>query len=368
MKQKLSAKFAALPDGVRVYLTLKGARVAGSNASIRKLKQGGPSAIGFMDLSEAPSFSDDDLPDGFVAVNEAFVAKEYRRRGLGRKMYDKALAWAKANGYRGLASDTNQRTMAAERFWGKLGTQQVGDWDVWVGCAPSQSVRPNPSQISKPLQNKLRQHHRAVVSNGYQEKTMPIPQVDRKDVEQALRMIDAEGIPPGRGSTRYSLVAHRGGRKECYPPKLVLSYAVQARTGRPLDPSQFSGGAHHANRIFGKLGYSIEQTGPTLCIQAPNALDKLGKLEGRQWVAAQRKGGPRLDNGFFVSMEAHKILLQMGSRSKGLTLEDLDPKAGLITGATGAAYVVFPDGEIALMGDTATEAQRSMAARMMQVV
>jgi hypothetical protein len=197
---------------------------------------------------------------------------------------------------------------------------------------------------------------------------MPYPQIRKQDVEQALKMIDAEGIPHGRGSTRYSLVTHRGGRKECYPPKLVLSYAVKARTGEALDPSQFSGGAHHANRIFGKLGYSIERTGPTLCIQASKALDKLGKLEGRPWVKRQRDGGASLDNGFFLNLEAYKILRSMGSKAKGMTLADLDSKAGVIAGTGRTAYVVFSDGEIVLVGDTASKAKQDQADRILQVV
>jgi hypothetical protein len=198
---------------------------------------------------------------------------------------------------------------------------------------------------------------------------MPYPQVERKHVEKALKMIDDRGVPAGRGATRYSLVTRdASGRRQCYPPKLVLSLAVKAKTGTALDPSQFSGGAHHANKVFGKLGYTIEKTGPNLCIQSPDALTKLGRLEGRQWAASQRSGGASLDNGFYLNLEAHRILKTMGSKAKGMTLDMLDPRAGLILGAHGSAYVVFPDGEIALIGDTATEAQKSMAARMMQVV
>jgi predicted GNAT family acetyltransferase len=129
------------PDGARIVMLLKGSRVAGSNSSIRKLKQMGPGAIGFMDLSSVPYFSDEPPPTGFVVVNEAFVAEEYRRQGLGRQMYAKALEWAHSAGYRGLASDTDQRTMAAERFWANLDTRQAADWDTWAGDAKTNPVK-----------------------------------------------------------------------------------------------------------------------------------------------------------------------------------------------------------------------------------
>lgn len=198
---------------------------------------------------------------------------------------------------------------------------------------------------------------------------MPYPQVTRRDVEAAIKLIDAEGIPHGRGSTRYSLVVHKpSGHKECYPPKLVLSYAVKAATGVALDPNDFSGGLHHTNRIFNRLGYEIEKTGPFLCIQSSQALEKLGKLEGRDWVRLQQAKGASLDQGFFLNLETFRILQSMTALPKSTTLGDIDPKAGLIAGATSAGYVVFPDGEIVLIGDTATDAQRRMAETMMQIV
>lgn len=198
---------------------------------------------------------------------------------------------------------------------------------------------------------------------------MPYPQVERRNVQNALKRIDAEGIPHARGATRYSLVVRKpNGSKECYPPKLVLSYAAQDATGTPLDPGEFSGGVHHTNRIFERLGYFIEKTGPFLCIQSPHCLEKMGKLEGAQWVRQQRSQGVALDNSYALSLLAYKMLRQMGADADGMKLSDLDPKAGVILGASGSAYVVFPDGEIALVGETATEAQKQVAQTMMQIV
>jgi hypothetical protein len=198
---------------------------------------------------------------------------------------------------------------------------------------------------------------------------MPYPTVTRADVEEALQIIDGLGIPHGRGATRYSLVVtNPDGSKCCYPPKLVLSYAAKVATGEFLPPSEFSGGAAHANRIFSKLGFSVDETGPNLCIQSPDALTKLGKLEGTAWLAKQKREGAALDNGFYVNLAAFKILKGMGKSGTGLTLTDLDKHAGIILGAAGTGYVVFPDGEVAMIGDTASEAQKALADRMLRII
>ena len=198
---------------------------------------------------------------------------------------------------------------------------------------------------------------------------MAYPEITRADVEKAIRTIDSKGIPHGRHATRYSLIVRRpDGSQCCYPPKLVMSYAVKERTGKLLPPSEFSGGAAHANRVFGKLGFEIGETGPNLCIQAGDALAKLGRLEGADWVKRQKAAGAALDNGFFLNLSAFKILKGMGSKAHGLTLGDLDPKAGMILGENGTGYVVFPDGEIAMLGDTASAAKKQRADRVCRIV
>jgi hypothetical protein len=107
---------------------------------------------------------------------------------------------------------------------------------------------------------------------------------------------------------------------------------------------------------------------PVLRIEDDFALSTLAQLEGTPWAQRQHQGKLKIDNGFFLSLRARQILLEMGDAAKGLTLEDLDPAAGLITGSEGAAYVVFPDGEIVLVGDTVSAAVRKVASAVLRVV
>ena len=78
--------------------------------------------------------------------------------------------------------------------------------------------------------------------------------MSRAAVIAALRRIDSEGVPANRRSIKYSLM-YDG---KAYPPKYVLSLAVEQSTGVPLDPAVFSGG-DQTNGILGKLGFDIGQ-------------------------------------------------------------------------------------------------------------
>lgn len=78
--------------------------------------------------------------------------------------------------------------------------------------------------------------------------------VTAEHVRLALKDIERDGVPPEAESTGYDLV-HEG---HGYPPKLVLSLAVQHATGEPLDRSDFSGGeASSAFRLLRRLGFEI---------------------------------------------------------------------------------------------------------------
>lgn len=84
-----------------------------------------------------------------------------------------------------------------------------------------------------------------------------IPGLSRDHIERALQQIDSEGVPPGRDSRKFSLIAN--GRR--YPPKYVLSLASFYAYGRELRSDEFSGGIE-TNRLLEKLGFTIEdQTG-----------------------------------------------------------------------------------------------------------
>lgn len=73
-------------------------------------------------------------------------------------------------------------------------------------------------------------------------------------VRAALRRIDEEGVPSSAQSTGYDLLADN----KRYPPKYVLSLAVEAATGEVLDRNGFSGGAESACfRKLEELGFEI---------------------------------------------------------------------------------------------------------------
>ncbi len=81
---------------------------------------------------------------------------------------------------------------------------------------------------------------------------MAIPVISRADVLAALERIRKEGVPPDRQSARYSMV-HDGRH---YPPKYVVSLAVENATGRVLGSQEFGGGVE-TNSALRKLGFAV---------------------------------------------------------------------------------------------------------------
>ena len=113
---------------------------------------------------------------------------------------------------------------------------------------------------------------------------------------------------------------------------------------------------------------SIEQAvAPRLMIQERGALDLLKGLEGHPWADKQRAGGLNDPRGFDANLAAFKILREMGERAAGLIVSDIVPGAGLLAGDEGRAYSLMPDGEIMLLGESATEAFSRDARRILRV-
>ncbi len=81
---------------------------------------------------------------------------------------------------------------------------------------------------------------------------MAIPVISRRNVLAGIERIRKEGVPAHRQSTRYSLV-YKGRR---YPPKYVVSLAVQDANGKALKAEEFSGGVE-TNSLLRKLGFKI---------------------------------------------------------------------------------------------------------------
>jgi ribosomal protein S18 acetylase RimI-like enzyme len=74
-------------------------------------------------------------------VHWLLVAPERQRRGIGRRLVDAAIAWARANGYEALLLDTTTEQQAAVAFYEALGFSEVGRstvrrWElVWFKLA-----------------------------------------------------------------------------------------------------------------------------------------------------------------------------------------------------------------------------------------
>ncbi len=90
--------------------------------------------------------------------------------------------------------------------------------------------------------------------------------ITREHILQALRDIDAHGVPRRREATRYAL-EHES---RPYPPKLVVSIAAKYALGSELDPATFSGG-RETNRFLCQLGFRIVETRPEIRRDADKA-------------------------------------------------------------------------------------------------
>ncbi len=77
--------------------------------------------------------------------------------------------------------------------------------------------------------------------------------ITKKHVLKAIAEVDRDGVPPGRGSTKYNL--KHGAR--LYPPKYLISVANRFANGSELPPSDFSGGKE-VNEFLARLGFSIQ--------------------------------------------------------------------------------------------------------------
>ena len=93
--------------------------------------------------------------------------------------------------------------------------------------------------------------------------------IGREHVLKAIREIDSNGIPPGRGSRKFVLIFE--GKK--YPPKYVLSLSNKFADREELDPSRFD--AQEANRFLKKLGFDIEEIGREIVPKPPDVETQL---------------------------------------------------------------------------------------------
>jgi len=71
-----------------------------------------PGSIGFIDLGQPHKQS-----EGYHPIDNVFLAKEARRQGLGKILYNKAIEVVKASGSAGIYSDPEERNMNSDGFW-----------------------------------------------------------------------------------------------------------------------------------------------------------------------------------------------------------------------------------------------------------
>ena len=90
------------------------------------------------------------------------------------------------------------------------------------------------------------------------------PEIKAEHILAAIADVDTNGVPAGRGSSRY--VLYHNDRR--YPPKYLISRAAKLAVGRELRPGEFNGG-HETNSFLRRLGFRIERDGRIATISQP---------------------------------------------------------------------------------------------------
>jgi 5-methylcytosine-specific restriction enzyme B len=85
--------------------------------------------------------------------------------------------------------------------------------------------------------------------------------ISREDILDAMSRIglDPAAWPPKSQSTDYDVIDPRSGAR--FPPKLVLSVAVEIMTGSPMPRGKFHGGPETNDRLK-KLGFDVVPKSP----------------------------------------------------------------------------------------------------------
>jgi hypothetical protein len=147
---------------------------------------------------------------------------------------------------------------------------------------------------------------------------MPIPDITRAHVLLALEQLlpSLEEIKAGpHESKKYDLFWH--GKR--FPPKVVISHAVELMTGKSFPESNFSGGEGQANAVLERVGFAIIPKGG-------------GELPLTLYARYMRKDIFALDDIEFSPQKQH-LLLGLSPRCKDggyhifvtLNKEQLDP-------------------------------------------
>ena len=111
---------------------------------------------------------------------------------------------------------------------------------------------------------------------------MPIPPLSRESVEHALELLssDLDQITLGPHKSRTYDLLWKGMR---FPPKVVISKAVEVQHGYSFPESRFSGGEDegHANDVLKKLGFTVVTKSDGVPLLP---LDQIGRASCRERV------------------------------------------------------------------------------------
>ena len=138
-------EFKAIPKhgGLNVRMTIPG---EGKNIDRKQLGHVNllkGDEVGFVHLDKDPGsypedptiededdWGDDNLPPkGYLAVSTIFVAKEFRG-GLGVALYQRLIEVVKSKGFKGLASNPDDRNIVSDRVWKHLRPRSRYGWDL----------------------------------------------------------------------------------------------------------------------------------------------------------------------------------------------------------------------------------------------
>lgn len=82
---------------------------------------------------------------------------------------------------------------------------------------------------------------------------MPVPQLSKQNILDAMKYIDSNGIPKKNESTKYLLVSDEGKK---YPPKYVVAVANHLATGQEITTEEFT--SQEAKMFLTSIGYNVE--------------------------------------------------------------------------------------------------------------
>jgi DNA polymerase III sliding clamp (beta) subunit (PCNA family) len=218
----------------------------------------------------------------------------------------------------------------------------------------------------------------------------PIPDIGKVDaVEEIASLVGMstrellDGLPAShslatvvlnkvaaRAPSGYDLLRVATGKNsdEWMTKRAAMSKALKKPSARKPSPKKPSARKPSPKKPSARKPSPKKPSERSLNILDAGAFEKLAAIEGEIWERRQRKGGVKLANSFALNKAAYEVILAEGLGGLDIPLADLDSDAGVIAGFAGAAYIVMPDGEVMLDGQSTSPSKRARAAKAMQVI